>query len=145
MSREEAWSKPMSLKHQIAPRKVSLGWIDTRPRLIVAEPGLIKLILADQSGDIIKPPLNPLVNLLQLGVSTLEGHQWAKRRRLITPAFHLEKLTGMVPAFMTSCSGLINRWESSIGVQGSYEIDVAPEFQNLGGDVYSSNRLWKQL
>lgn len=71
---------------------MSLGWVETRPRLIVAEPELIKLILADKSGHIIKPPLNPLVNLLQLGVSTLEGDQWAKRRSLITPAFHLEKL-----------------------------------------------------
>ncbi|CAL2233689.1 unnamed protein product [Prunus armeniaca] len=135
MSSEEAWSKPMSLKHQIGPRKVSLGWFETRPRLIVAEPELIKLILADKSGHMTKPPLNPLVNLLQLGVATLEGDQWAKRRRLITPAFHLEKLKGMVPAFVTSCSGLINRWENLIGVQGSYEVDVAPEFQNLAGDV----------
>ncbi|CAL8100689.1 unnamed protein product [Prunus armeniaca] len=148
MSCEEAWSKPMSLKHQIGPRvfpffdqmvqnygKVSLGWFETRPRLIVAEPELIKLILADKSGHMTKPPLNPLVNLLQLGVATLEGDQWAKRRRLITPAFHLEKLKGMVPAFVTSCSGLINRWENLIGVQGSYEVDVAPEFQNLAGDV----------
>ncbi|ONI33087.1 hypothetical protein PRUPE_1G404900 [Prunus persica] len=148
MSSEEAWSKPMSLKHQIAPRvfpffdqmvqnygKVSLGWFETRPRLIVAEPELMKLILADKSEHITKPPLNPLVNLLQLGVSTLEGDQWAKRRRLITPAFHLEKLKGMVPAFVTSSSGLINRWENLIGVQGSCEVDVAPEFQNLAGDV----------
>jgi hypothetical protein len=41
----------------------------------------------------------------------------------------------MVPAFETSCSGLISRWEKLVGVQGSCEIDVAPEFQNLAGDV----------
>lgn len=72
--------------------KVSLGWIETRPRLIIADPELMRLILADKNGDFVKPPLNPLVDLLQLGVSTLEGQRWAKRRRLITPAFHLEKL-----------------------------------------------------
>lgn len=72
--------------------KVSLGWIETRPRLIIADPELIKLILAEKNGQITKPPLNPLVNLLQMGISTLEGEQWAKRRRLIKPAFHLEKL-----------------------------------------------------
>ena len=52
----------------------------------------MRLILADKNGDFVKPPLNPLVDILQLGVSTLEGQRWAKRRRLITPAFHLEKL-----------------------------------------------------
>ncbi|XP_070670362.1 cytochrome P450 CYP72A616-like isoform X2 [Malus domestica] len=148
MSSKEACAKPMSLNHQIARRifpffhqmvqnygKVSLGWIETRPRLIVADPELIKLILAEKNGQITKPPLNPLVNLLQMGISTLEGEQWAKRRRLIKPAFHLEKLKGMVPAFVTCCFGLINRWESLVGHEGRCELDVAPEFQNLAGDV----------
>ncbi|KAK4600445.1 hypothetical protein RGQ29_010192 [Quercus rubra] len=147
---KEAWSKPMSLNHQIAPRvspffyqmvknygKVSLGWIETRPRLIIADPELMRLILADKNGDFVKPPLNPLVDLLQLGVSTLEGQRWAKRRRLITPAFHLEKLKKMVPAFSTSCLGLIDRWKKLISPQESHELDVAAEFQNLAGDVIS--------
>ncbi|XP_062022534.1 cytochrome P450 CYP72A616-like [Rosa rugosa] len=147
-SNMEAWSKPMSLNHQIAPRvfpffyqmvqnygKVSLCWIGTRPRLVIADPEMIKSILADKNGHIIKPPLNPLVNLLQLGVTTLEGEQWAKRRRLISPAFHLEKLKGMVPAFETSCCGLISRWDKLVAGEGYCEVDVAPEFQNLAGDV----------
>ena len=72
--------------------KVSLSWRETRPRLIIADPELMRLILADKNGDFVKPPLNPLVHILQRGVSKLEGKRWAKRRRLITPAFHLEKL-----------------------------------------------------
>ena len=72
--------------------KVSLSWVETRPRLIIGDPELIRLILTDKNGDFVKPPLNPLVDILQLGVSTLEGERWAKRRRVITPAFHLEKL-----------------------------------------------------
>jgi cytochrome P450 len=66
--------------------------METRPRLVIADPELIRLILTDKNGDFVSPPLNPLVNILQQGVSTLEGEHWAKRRRLITPAFHLEKL-----------------------------------------------------
>ena len=41
----------------------------------------------------------------------------------------------IVPAFSTSCFGLINQWKKLISPQGSREIDVAPEFQNLAGDV----------
>lgn len=41
----------------------------------------------------------------------------------------------MVPAFSTSCSGLIDRWKKTIGPEGSSEIEVASEFQNLAGDV----------
>ncbi|KAH9653153.1 cytochrome P450 11 [Citrus sinensis] len=143
----ESWSKPMSLNHKIVPYvlpfihqtvqkygKFSLGWNGTRPRLTVAEPELIRLVLGDKSGHIIKPPLNPLVDLLQKGVSTLEGESWAKRRKLITPAFHLHKLKGMATAFSSSCIDLINRWKK-LGCSGSCEIDVAPEFNTLAGDV----------
>ncbi|PON41243.1 Cytochrome P450, E-class, group I [Trema orientale] len=144
----EAWSKPMSLNHHIVPRvlpffydmvqkygKVCLSWTETRPRLIIGDSELIRVILADKKGHFVKPPQNPFVDLLQLGVSTLEGEQWVKRRRLLTPAFHLDKLKGMLPAFAISCSALIDRWKNLTRLQGSTEVDVAPEFQILTGDV----------
>ncbi|KAL5559531.1 hypothetical protein UlMin_035742 [Ulmus minor] len=144
----EALSKPMSFNHIIEPRvlpffydmvqkygKVCMSWIETRPRLIIGEAELIRVILADKDGHFVKPPLNPLVDLLQLGLSTLEGDKWAKRRKLIAPAFHLDKLKGMVPAFSTSCSTLIDRWKNLTSLQDSCEVDLVSEFQNLTGDV----------
>ncbi|KAK1550087.1 hypothetical protein Q3G72_013484 [Acer saccharum] len=102
---KETWSKPMSLNHHIASYvlpsfhqmvqkygKVSLSWIQSRPRVLLADPELSRLILSDKSGHIIKPPVNPLAEILQKGVATLEGEKWAKRRKLIMPAFHLENL-----------------------------------------------------
>ncbi|TXG65406.1 hypothetical protein EZV62_006681 [Acer yangbiense] len=41
----------------------------------------------------------------------------------------------MVPAFSSCCVDLINKWKKSITSSGTSEIDVAPEFQNLAGDV----------
>ncbi|EEF46132.1 cytochrome P450 72A397 isoform X2 [Ricinus communis] len=143
-----ALSKPIALNDQINPRvlpffhemvknygKVSLSWFGTRPRLILADPEMIRWVLTDKNGHFVKPPLNPLVNLLQLGVSTLEGDKWAKRRKLMTPAFHYEKLKCMVPQFATSCSDLINRWKKLVSPKGLCEIDVATEFDALAGDV----------
>nr|UNP59808.1 schizocycline synthase [Camptotheca acuminata] len=144
---KEAWSKPMSLNHRIVPRvfpffhemvqkygNISVFWIETRPRLIIADPTIMRLTLNDKNGHFQKPPLNPLVDLLTLGVSTLEGQKWANRRRLITPAFHHQKLQGMVPAFSTSCCNLIDRWKKLV-THGSHEMDIMPEFQNFSGDV----------
>ncbi|RDX99550.1 hypothetical protein CR513_17388, partial [Mucuna pruriens] len=145
----EALSKPITLNQHIVPRvmpffhemvekhgKVSLSWFGRIPRLIVADAELTRTILANQNGHFTKPPvLNPLVDLLQLGISTLEGETWAKRRKLITPAFHFEKLKAMVPAFSASCCSLIDRWEKLIKAEGSCIVDVAPEFNILAGDV----------
>ncbi|KAL3500849.1 hypothetical protein ACH5RR_039942 [Cinchona calisaya] len=146
----EAWSVPMSLSHEIAPRvnpfiyqivktygKVCLSWIGTRPRLIIGNAEHIRLIMNDKFGHFQKPPQNPLVDLLTLGISTLEGEKWAKRRRLITPAFHHEKLQGMEAEFLASCCNLIDRWKKLLESDGLSEIDIAPELQSLSADVIS--------
>ncbi|XVF66519.1 hypothetical protein PTKIN_Ptkin10aG0042900 [Pterospermum kingtungense] len=113
-----------------------MSWKETRPNIIVADTELMKLVLTDKNGDFVKPPANPLVSLLQMGVATLEGKKWAKRRRLITPAFHLQKLKEMIPAaFAISCSNLIERWTKFVSPEGSSELDVAPDFHNLASDV----------
>ena len=43
----------------------------------------------------------------------------------------------MLPALSTSCEELVNRWTRSLGSDGTYELDVFPEFQRLTGDVIS--------
>ncbi|KAK4770406.1 hypothetical protein SAY87_030938 [Trapa incisa] len=148
-SQEVARSRPYSLDHGIVHRvqpfihrmvqkhgKVFLSWIEARPRLIVADSEMMKEILADKDGHFTKPPLNPLVDLLQVGVSTLEGQKWANRRRLMSPAFHYEKLKRMVPTFSESCCEMIGLWKGLIG-NGPRELDVAVELQTLASDIIS--------
>ncbi|PSS19329.1 Cytochrome P450 CYP72A219 like [Actinidia chinensis var. chinensis] len=147
---KEAWSKPMALNHRIAPRvtpffhhmvqtygNVSVSWKKTSPNLTIADPELMRFILTDKNGDFQKPPLNPLATLLSLGLSTLEGHKWAKRRKLITPAFHHDKIQGMMPAFSTTCCNLVDRLKELASSHGSYELDIAAEFQKFSADVIS--------
>ncbi|KAK1325330.1 Secologanin synthase [Acorus calamus] len=117
--------------------KKSLVWVGTSPRVVVWEAELVKEVLSNKFGHFQNVPVNPLVKLLAMGVSSLEGESWVRRRRLITPAFHLEKLKGMVPTFQTSCVELIKRWEELSGGEGSCELDVWPELQNLTGDLIS--------
>ncbi|KAL6215242.1 hypothetical protein ACLB2K_014673 [Fragaria x ananassa] len=148
-SSQEACSEPLSLNHHIASSvfpffcqmvqnygNLTLCWTETRPRLEIADPELIKSILEDKNGHIIKPPLNPLVNLLQLGVATLEGEQWEAQKAHYT-CFPPRGVEGVwcMPAFETSCCSLISRWDKLAGFEGPCEVDVAPEFQNLAGDA----------
>lgn len=41
----------------------------------------------------------------------------------------------MEASFVTGCSDMIDRWEKLIGVEGSREVDVTPEFQKLISEV----------
>lgn len=42
--------------------------------------------------DFQKPATNPLVRKLAPGLGNSEGQKWTKHRKIINPAFHLEKL-----------------------------------------------------
>ncbi|XWS72248.1 hypothetical protein CRYUN_Cryun02cG0023500 [Craigia yunnanensis] len=134
----EAWSKPINLTHQIVPRvdpftldnvqkygEISFCWTGTRPRLIIKDPELMKEVLANKQGHFQKPPVNPLILIPSRGLITLEGEQWSKCRRMINPAFHLEKLK------------MIEQWKEKASLQSSCEIDVWQELQKLTADAIS--------
>ncbi|KAF5185683.1 Cytochrome p450 [Thalictrum thalictroides] len=146
----EVWSKPLNLTHSIVPYvipffnkivqthgKITLFWLGTTPTLMIKDPELMKGVLSNKFGYFPKPPQNPHILLFTMGLSTLERQKWVKHRTIINPAFHLEKLKGMMPAFSTSCSMLIDKWEKLVSPEGSYEVDVWPDIQNFTSDVIS--------
>jgi cytochrome P450 len=93
--------------------KNSFLWLGPVPRLNIADPELIKDVL-NKYYEFRKPDANPLVKLLSKGLVNLEGEQWTKHRKIINPAFHVEKLKASFPLldnidFMYTC--LARRFE----------------------------------
>ncbi|XP_042488951.1 cytochrome P450 CYP72A219-like [Macadamia integrifolia] len=147
---EEARSKPMSLSHDIVPRvapfhlqtiqkygKKSAFWFGRTPRVYIMDPDLIRDILSNKFGHFAKIRINPLSRFLAKGLVTYEGEKWAKHRRIINPAFHMEKLKCMLSAFYTSSDEIVSKWEKLVTSEGSCKLDVWPELRNLTGDVIS--------
>ncbi|KQK08830.1 hypothetical protein BRADI_2g44170v3 [Brachypodium distachyon] len=148
---KEARSSPMPPCHDIVPRvaphlyntvkehgNVCITWFGPIMRVIIAEPELVRDILSNKSGHFEKFTNKRLAKLMALGLANYDGEKWAKHRRMPNPAFHLEKLKGMLPAFSACCSDLIGSWENKLANSGgSVEIDIWQEFQNLSGDVIS--------
>ncbi|CAL4955924.1 unnamed protein product [Urochloa decumbens] len=145
-----ARAKPMPLSHDITPRvhrlhhniisehgKIAVTWLGPTPRVIVNDPKLVREILANKLGHFRKRKNNGIVKRLANGLVSHDGDKWAAHRKIINPAFHLEKLKKMLPAFAACANELVARWEGYVESDGAKEIDVWPEFQNLTGDVIS--------
>ncbi|KAG9149926.1 hypothetical protein Leryth_010005 [Lithospermum erythrorhizon] len=146
---QEAKSKPMSFSNDIVPRvlpqiaetikkygKSSYLWFGPRPAVILLEPELIREVMS-KSYIYQKVKGNPLTKMLAQGLASQETEKWAKHRRLITPAFHQEKLKGMLPAFYLSSCEMLAKWEKEVSTQESCELDVWPYLQTLTSDAIS--------
>ncbi|KAM7503123.1 hypothetical protein LguiB_002027 [Lonicera macranthoides] len=146
---KEAKSKPTDLSHDVVPRVMPwvhesiknhgnnfFLWFGTTPRVHIMDPELMKDVLNKyQNFQKLKP--NPLVKLLSNGLASHEGEQWAKHRKIINPAFHLERLKFMLPAFYSSCSEMMSKWEKMVSVNGSSELDVWPYLETLTSYIIS--------
>ncbi|GJN07296.1 hypothetical protein PR202_ga25116 [Eleusine coracana subsp. coracana] len=147
----EAWSKPMALCHDIIPRviphvhntikehgNICFTWLGPVPKVIIGDAVPVRDILSNKLGHIMKFTSKRSGELLAFGIANHDGEKWAKHRRILNPAFHLDHLKRMLPAFYTCCTDLVDRWESKLASSdGSYEVDIWPEFRNQTGDVIS--------
>ncbi|CAD6237788.1 unnamed protein product [Miscanthus lutarioriparius] len=149
---QEAWARPLPLGcHDIVPHvtpflsnnvrehgKTCFSWFGPIPNVTITDPALVRDVLSNKFGHFQKPQFPALTKLLSDGLTSHEGEKWVKHRRILNPAFHLEKLKLMLPAFSACCEELVSRWaQQSLGSDGSCELDVWPELQALTGDVIS--------
>ncbi|XP_006364092.1 cytochrome P450 CYP72A219-like [Solanum tuberosum] len=146
---KEALSKPIDFSHDmIWPRvmpffhktinnygKNCFAWYGPRPAVVIVDPELIREVLT-KNYIYQKPPGNPLTRLAANGLAGYEADKWAKHRRIVNPAFHLDKLKHMLPAFQLTSSELLKKWKEIISKEGS-EIDVWPYLQTLTSDAIS--------
>ncbi|XAR56401.1 Secologanin synthase [Bertholletia excelsa] len=148
----EATSRPIILSNDIRLHAIpiydhlvekfcknSFTWVGLgpEPRLNIMEPELIKEVLLKM--DTFKKPIpnNPPASLLISGVPFYDGKKWEKHRKIINPAFHMEKFKLMVPAICLSCCEMISKWEALVLPKGLCEVDVWPYLANLAADVIS--------
>ncbi|KAE8777770.1 Secologanin synthase [Hordeum vulgare] len=118
-------------------RRTCMSWYGLYPKVTIHDPDLAKEVLSNKFGHFEKLKFPPLSRLIAADLAEHEGEKWVKHRRILNPAFHLEKLKLMLPALSTCCEELVNRWTRSLGSDGTYELDVFPEFQRLTGDAIS--------
>ncbi|KAL6615621.1 hypothetical protein ACP70R_037891 [Stipagrostis hirtigluma subsp. patula] len=148
---KEAWSRPLPLRcHDITGRvvpflhnnirehgKTSMYWFGPIPKVTIVDPNVAKDVLSNKFGHFEKLKFPALSKLFSRGLANHEGGKWVKHRRILNPAFHMEKLKLMLPVFSACCEDLVSRWLRCLGSDDCCELDVWPELQNLTGDVIS--------
>jgi len=71
-------------------------WFGPRPRLVLSDPELVKAAMTDSTGAFDKAGAggnNPLARqLIGEGLTGLTGETWARHRRVIAPAFNMERV-----------------------------------------------------
>ncbi|KAL8131895.1 hypothetical protein AgCh_007705 [Apium graveolens] len=142
--------KPIGLADDILPRVVpgdvhtvekhgknSFVWLGPRPLVYLMDPDLIKEVLNKSNQFQKVKGGSPLTKLLATGLVFYEGEKWAKHRKIINPAFHVDRLKSMLPAMYLSCSDIMNEWEKMVSADGQCEVDVYHYLENLTSDVIS--------
>ncbi|KAC9216387.1 hypothetical protein E3N88_46175 [Mikania micrantha] len=103
---EQAKLQPVKLSESIVPRVIPFyyksaniygstffTWVGPRPMVHIIDPVMIRQIFANYNQFQKMRVGNPLSKMLTKGVvDAAEGDQWMKHRKIINPAFHIEKL-----------------------------------------------------
>ncbi|XP_021740749.1 cytochrome P450 CYP72A219-like isoform X1 [Chenopodium quinoa] len=113
----------------------SFLWNGPTPTVMITKPEEIREIML-KIYDFPKTS-TPLLKRLTNGLVRLEGHKWARERKLLNPAFHMEKIKLMVPAFHASCNEMIQEWEKTTPETGSQEVEMWSFLHNLSADAIS--------
>lgn len=70
-----------------------LYWFGTKPRICILDAELAKEILSNKFGFYGKPKSRPsIVTMVGEGLVLVNGLEWVKRRRILSPAFSIDKL-----------------------------------------------------
>ncbi|XP_051125978.1 cytochrome P450 CYP72A219-like [Andrographis paniculata] len=138
LSQRNILPRVLPLHHHIIANygKASFIWIGPEARVLIMDPLLIQEIL-NKNNVFKKPTPNPLAKYLVCGLSGYEDLKWAKHRKIINPAFYLEKLKNMVGDMSTSCSAMAKKWEDLFEGRMVIEIDVQPYLWELSCEIIS--------
>ncbi|KAJ1258372.1 hypothetical protein BS78_10G070300 [Paspalum vaginatum] len=120
--------------------KVFLWWKGSAPMLCLGSYDMVKRVLSDKAGLYAKPDPQPVfMSLMGLGLVFAEGDDWARHRRVVHPAFAMDKLKMMTGA-MAACAGeVVRAWEARVAAAASGEVtvEVGRQFAALTADVIS--------
>lgn len=116
--------------------EVFLYWFGMEPRICITDVELVKQILSNKSGLYVKVSIDPrLLALLGKGLLFTEGAEWEKHRKVVSPAFSMNKLKAMTKTMVGCTLCMVDKWKALM--KHSAFIEVNKQFIEVTADIIS--------
>ncbi|KDP28354.1 hypothetical protein JCGZ_14125 [Jatropha curcas] len=117
-----------------------LYWHGTTPRITVTDPELAKQILSNKFGFYVKPKPTPsILKLTGQGLIFVKGGDWVRHRRVLNPAFSVDKLKIMIKKMADCTIAVLDEWNNQCHLsdndQRTVKIAMHENLQKLTSDV----------
>jgi cytochrome P450 len=107
---------------------IRLGPLGPRELFLVTDPAAVRRVLLDNHTNYKKGlAAQRLRPVLGQGSLLLEGDEWRRRRRLVQPALHKQKIAAYVSTFVAHTDAMLERWRSA----ASSSLDAREEMLKL--------------
>ncbi|KAF8679176.1 hypothetical protein HU200_045942 [Digitaria exilis] len=111
-------------------------WTGARPNVCVADVNVVKQVLFDRTGLYPKNLMNPHISrLLGKGLVLTDGDDWKRHRKVVHPAFSMDKLKVRMTIRHALSVSMMSEWEAK-GVN-DVEVELSSRFEELTADVIS--------
>ncbi|XP_023639685.1 cytochrome P450 709B1 [Capsella rubella] len=121
-----------------------LYWSGTEPRICISDPELAKEVLSSKLGFFVKSQLRPeIIKLVGIkGLVFVEGADWVRHRKILNPAFSMDKLKNMANVMVACTFKMLKEWKEERSKeeteQSKIKKDMNREFQRLTADIIAT-------
>ncbi|CAN7053071.1 unnamed protein product [Brassica rapa subsp. trilocularis] len=114
-----------------------LYWNGTEPMLCISDLELVKQILSNKSGLFVKSKIRPeLFKLVGMkGLVFVEGVDWVRHRRILNPAFSIDRLKIMTKVMVECTLRILEEWSD---VKREQKMEMNREFRRLTADIIAT-------
>jgi cytochrome P450 len=128
----QAWQNPLPFFVDTARRyggivRLRLGTVRA---FLLSHPDYIEYVLRENHHNYRKSPRVKRVKpLFGEGLTTSEGEVWRRRRRLMQPAFHHQRIAALATTMTDTIGAMLARWQSTVAAGPPF--DIAAEMGDL--------------
>ncbi|KFK39512.1 hypothetical protein AALP_AA3G253700 [Arabis alpina] len=119
--------------------KTFLYWNGTTPTIYISDHELGKQILSSKFGFSLRPKKRPEVFILfGKGLPLIEGDDWVRHRRILNPAFSMDRLKAMTGPMVDCTLRMFDDWRKQRNGEGVIKMEMSKEFHRLTADIIAT-------